>query len=171
MCNEQCHVLWPNLMAAVTRTGALTWIYYPCVSDAKFQILFFSYKCLHDKIKIPIENYTQFIDNTSRRSGDCGLFLKPLLRRAETFKESVFHRIISEWNSLPIQIRDSTSVNSFKHQLMLHFKLKLQQSFKVYDLCSWTSTCRCQPCVCNRMKILFLRHFIAIFKYLLTFKP
>ena len=43
--------------------------------------LFFFYKCLHDKIKIPIENYTQFIDNTSRRSGNCGLLLKPLCSR------------------------------------------------------------------------------------------
>ena len=74
----------------------------------------------------------------------------------ETFKKSFFHRIVSEWNSLPIQIKDSTSVNSFKHQHMLHYKLKLQQSFNVNDLCSWTSTCRCQPCVCNRMKNLLL---------------
>ena len=77
--------------------------------------LVFFYRCLHDKIKIPIENYTQFIDNTSRRSGDCGLFLKPLLIKTETFKKSFFHRIVSEWNCPPIQIRDSTSVNSFKH--------------------------------------------------------
>ena len=84
------------------------------------------------------------------------------------FVSLFFHRFVSEWNSLPIQIRDSTSVNSFKHQLMLHYKLKLQQSFNVNDLCSWTSTCRCQPCVCNRMKNLFLSVFIAIFKYLLT---
>ena len=89
--------------------------------------LVFFYKCLHDKIKIPIENYTQFIDNTSRRSGNCGLLLKPLLIKTVTFKKSFFHRIVSEWNSLPIQMRDSTSVNSFKHQLMLHYKLKLQQ--------------------------------------------
>ena len=60
--------------------------------------------------------------NTARRSGDCGLLLKPLLVRTETFKKSFSHRIVSEWNSLPIQIRDSTSVNVFKHQLMLHYK-------------------------------------------------
>ena len=118
--------------------------------------LVFFYKCLHDKIKIPIENYTQFIDNTSRRSGNCGLLLKPLLIKTVTFKKSFFHRIVSEWNSLPIQMRDSTSVNSFKHQLMLHYKLKLQQSFNANDLCSWTSTCRCQPCVCDRMKNMLL---------------
>ena len=97
--------------------------------------------------------------------------LKPLLIKTETHKKSFFHRIVSEWNSLPIQIRDSTSVNSFKHQLMLHYKLKLQQSFNVNDLCSGTSSCRCQPCVCNRMKnMLVLWHLIAIFKYFLTFK-
>ena len=37
------------------------------ISDLVFFVFF--YKYLHDKIKIPIENYTQFIDNTSRRSG------------------------------------------------------------------------------------------------------
>ena len=62
------------------------------------------------------------MDNTARRFGDCGLLLKPLLIRTETFKKSFFHRIVSEWNSLSIQIRDSTSVNAFKHQLMLHYK-------------------------------------------------
>ena len=103
--------------------------------DLNFRSCFF-YKCLHDKIYIPIENYTQFIDNTSRRSGNCGLLLKHLLIKTETFEKSFFHRIVSEWNSLPIQIRDPTSVNSFKHQLMLHYKLKLQQSFNVNDLCS-----------------------------------
>ena len=132
--------------------------------------LVFFYKCLHDKIKIPIVNHSQFIDNTSRRSGDCGLLLKPLLIRTENWKKSFFYRIVTEWKYFPIHIRDSTSVNSFKHQLMLHYKLKLQQSFNVNYLCSCTSTCRCQPCVCNRMKNLFLWHLIAIFKYLLTFK-
>ena len=34
--------------------------------------LVFFHKFLHDKIKIPNENYTQFIDNTSPRSDDCG---------------------------------------------------------------------------------------------------
>ena len=48
-------------------------------------------RCLHDKIKIPIENYTKFIDtNTSRRSGGCGLLLKPLLTKTETFIQSFF---------------------------------------------------------------------------------
>ena len=52
--------------------------------------LVFFYECLHDKIKIPIVNYTQFIDNTSRRSGDGGLLLKPLLIRTENLKNHFF---------------------------------------------------------------------------------
>ena len=81
--------------------------------------LVFLYKCLHDKIKIPIANYTQFIDNTSHKYGDCGLILKPLLTRTETFNGN------------------DVNVN------------------------------RCQLCVCNRMKNLFLWHYLDIFKYIL----
>ena len=81
---------------------------------------------------------------------------RTLTLTTETINKSFFHRIVSEWNSFPTQIRDSTSVNSFKQQLMLHYKLKLQQSFNVNDLYSWTSTCRCHCRVCNRMKYLLL---------------
>ena len=119
--------------------------------------LVFFYKCLHDKTQLHIENYIQTFDvNTSLRSSDCGLLLKPLLTKTETFKKSFFNRIVSEWNSLPIHIRESASVDSLKHKLTLHYKIKLQESFNVNSMCTWTSTCRCQPCVCNRMKIMFL---------------
>ena len=65
----------------------------------------------------------------------------------ETFKKSFFHRIVSEWNSLPIQIRDSTSVNSFKLQLMLHYKLKLQELMLTDTLLRKQSTFqRVSPC-------------------------
>ena len=48
-------------------------------------------RSLHDKIKIPIENYTKFIDtDTSRRSGGCGLLLKHLLTKTETFIKKKF---------------------------------------------------------------------------------
>ena len=118
-------------------------------------VLFF--KCLNKDTKIHIENFIQTFDvNSSRRSGDCGILLKPLLSRTETFKKSYFNRIVSEWNSLPLLIRESSSLFSFKNKLMHHYVTKLQQSFDIYNVCTWTSTCRCQLCVSNRMKNMFL---------------
>ena len=51
-----------------------------------------------------------------------------MLTRTETFEKSFF---FIDLLVNGIQIRDSTFVNSFKHQLMLHYQLKLQQSFNV----------------------------------------
>ena len=105
------------------------------------------YKCLNKDTKIHIENLIQTFDvNSSRRSGDCGILL-PF---------NYFNRIVSEWNSLPLLIREASSLFSFKKKLMHHYVTKFQQSFDINNVSTWTSTCRCQLCVSNRMKDMFL---------------
>ena len=69
------------------------------------------YECLDKDTKLYIENLIQnFHVNSSRRSGNCGLLLKLLLTRTETFNKSYFNIIVSEWNSLPLLIRESPSL-------------------------------------------------------------
>ena len=75
------------------------------------------------------KNFIQTFDvNSSRRSCDCGL-LCHFFTRTETFKKSYFNRNVSEWNSLPLLICESSS-------LMHHYVTKLQQSFDVNNVCT-----------------------------------
>ena len=93
------------------------------------------YKCLNEDTKIHIENFIQTFDvNSLRRSGDCGTLFKPLLTRTETFKKSYFNRIVSDWNSLPLLIRESFSLFSFKNKLVHHYATKLQKSFDINNV-------------------------------------
>ena len=92
------------------------------------------YKCLNKDIYI--DNCIQNFDvNSSRRSGNSGILLMSLLTRTEKFKKSYFKRIVSEWNSLPLLIRGSSSLFSFTNKLMHHYATKLQQSFDVNNVC------------------------------------
>ena len=120
-------------MAAIIRTGVLNLL--PLCFRGEITDLVLFYKCLNKDTKLHIENLTQTFDvNSSRRSGSCGVLLKPLLTRTETFKKSYFNRIASEWNSLPLLIRESSSLYSSKNKLMHHYITKLQQSFEINPL-------------------------------------
>ena len=118
--------------------------------------LVFFYKCIHSRINFNLDNLCQYYDQTSsRRSAKSGLLLKSLMTRTEVFKQSYFNRIVSEWNLLPLVIRDSSSLYSFKHQLSFHYANKLDVIFNTDNICTWTSTCRCQKCVCDRSKQIY----------------
>ena len=52
-------------------------------------------------------------DRYSFRHSD-KLTLKMRYARRNVLKFSFFHRVVGTWNSLPLSIRETTSVNSFK---------------------------------------------------------
>ena len=54
------------------------------------------------------------------RSSSSGMSFTCLFSNSNVFKYSFFPRIIVEWNSLPIDIRSSPSVDSFRHKLSCH---------------------------------------------------
>ena len=73
-----------------------------------------------------------------------------------SWKEPI-HNVVSKCNRVNCMIKRVVGyVNhphffSFKNKLMHHYVTKLQQSFDINNVCTWTSTCRCQLCVSNRM--------------------
>ena len=129
----------------------------PLCYRREFSDLVFFYKCFHNEIKFDLSNLCQYYDETSsRRSAKSGLLLKPLLTRTESFKRSYFNRIVSEWNSLPLAIRGISTLYSFRKQLLIHYTTKLHEVFSTDNMCTWTSTCRCQQCVCYRLRQLYM---------------
>ena len=76
----------------------------------------FLYKALNGIIDIDVEPYVDFYketDHYSFRHND-KLTLKMRHARTNVLKYSYFHRVVGTWNSLPLFIREATSVNSFK---------------------------------------------------------
>ena len=78
--------------------------------------LTFLYKALHGIIDIDVEPYVDFYkesDHYSFRHND-KLTLRMRYARTNVFKYSFFNRVVKTWNSLPLSIREATSVNTFK---------------------------------------------------------
>ena len=76
----------------------------------------FLYKALNGIIDINVEPYVDFYKETDRysfRHSD-KLTVKMRYARTNLLKISFFHRVVGTVNSLPLSIREATSVNSFK---------------------------------------------------------
>ena len=78
--------------------------------------LTFLYKALHGIIDINVEPYVDFYKETDRFSfgHNDKLTLKMRYARTNVSKYSFFNRVVETWNSLPLSIREATSVNIFK---------------------------------------------------------
>ena len=74
------------------------------------------HKALHGIIDIDVEPYVDFYketDHYSFRHND-KLTLKMRYARTNVLKYTSFNRVVGTWNSLPLSIREATSVNFFK---------------------------------------------------------
>ena len=95
------------------------------------------------------DKYVTFVpEGTTLRSGNRGRLVKAQMVHSECFKQSYFNRIGREWNVLDRVLRDSVSHNVFKNGVKLSYRNKLN-TFNTLSSCTWSSTCRCQPCLCN----------------------
>ena len=76
----------------------------------------FLYKALHEIIDIDVEPNVDFYKETDhysfRHNGK--LTLKMKYARTNVLKYTFFHRVVGTWSSLPLSIREATSVSSFK---------------------------------------------------------
>ncbi len=95
------------------------------------------------------ENYVQCVpQGTNLRSGNMGCLIKSQPVRTECFKNSYFNRIGRIWNVLDRNLRDTHSHNYFNKGIKVQYQNKLN-TFSTDRPCSWSSTCRCQSCLCN----------------------
>ena len=89
-----------------------------------------------------------YIPNSRHRSHQKGLLLESNLVRTETYKGYYSNRIVTLWNKLPPELRADHSFDIFVGELDDFYCKKLKDTFTSNDICSWTSTCRCQACAC-----------------------
>ena len=80
-----------------------------------FDVLFL-YKDLDDYINIDLSTYVQFFSDSDRYSlrGKDECTLEKNYPRRNAFKFSFFNRIVDMWNTLPLLVRQATTIASFK---------------------------------------------------------
>ena len=106
--------------------------------------LVFCFKCLNGYLDVDFtEELCIFNPGNSLRSSHSGLLLQERRTRTEHFKAMYFNRVTHLWNVLPIEIRQCTSLSSFKSKLFVHYFTLLGLSYDPFNSCSWTSVCRC----------------------------
>ena len=67
-------------------------------------------------MNIDLSTYVQFFSDSDRYplSGKDECTLKKKYARTNTFKFSFFNRIVDMWNTLPLLVRQATTIASFK---------------------------------------------------------
>ena len=83
-----------------------------------FDVIFL-YKALNGYINIDLSTYVQFFSDSDRyplRGKDSCTFKKNYAR-TNTFKLSFFNRIVDMWNTLPLFVRQATTMASFKKRV------------------------------------------------------
>ena len=61
-----------------------------------------------------------------------------VLKSVKFFKDSFFSAVISEWNSLDINIRNTSSINVFKKELLKFIRPEPNSFYNIHD----TKTCK-----------------------------
>lgn len=106
--------------------------------------LLFLYKCLMGTMKeLFIDEIRSILPLLQNRLRSANVItLQCPLVRTETFMSSYFIRVVRMWNILPANVRDCSSFNGFKKNLLTFYFAKLP-CFDVNNSCTWTSICRC----------------------------
>ena len=90
------------------------------VSRRKYLDLIFLFKCRLGLCDINLSDYLESAVNASYnlRNAECSYKIK--YARTNSLKFSYFHRVVKEWNDLPLSLRKTDSINSFKRDLKVH---------------------------------------------------
>ena len=102
----------------------------------------FYYKCKAGLYDLDIDKYIERPCHRSTRSST-GDFLRPNLCRTTLFRNSYFNRIVYLWNSLPSDIKSSSSVISYilKAKLYEYYFNKLITVFDADRCRTWKTLC------------------------------
>ena len=99
--------------------NSLHWL--PIQQRIIFKLLLFVYKSLNNKAPIYISDcLTVYTPNRNLRSSSDNLQLKYPLTRTQAGDRTFTVAASKEWNNLPLYIRKSVSVNTFKKALKTH---------------------------------------------------
>ena len=81
----------------------------------------------------------------TRRASKGPLYNLPSFK-TETFANSYFNRIVPLWNNLSIELRQCSSLSTFKRLLKSHYLSLFNDQFTSCNTCSWITKCRCDNC-------------------------
>ena len=112
--------------------------------------LTFFFRCKMELYDLNLNHFVVFNstlkDRPITRSSADPLLLIPKRCKTESHRASFFNRIVPLWNQLPLTIRSTVNMSSFKSQLSEWYKNKLEESFDPYNTCSWVTCCQCSGC-------------------------
>ena len=110
----------------------------------------FFFNCLHGLCAVELDDFldTNLLDK-SLRSTSANCIFRPRPSKTTSFRQSFFNRVVPPWNYLPQVIRSTESLYVFKSRLHCYF-INLLCDFDVNNICSWSGTCKCYTCMCNR---------------------
>ena len=77
------------------------------------------------------------------RTSSHGILLADTRCRTEHFIASYFKRIPFLWNSLPLDVRNCSSLFTFKQKLLMFYFDRLTNVYDSFNSCSWSRLCRC----------------------------
>ena len=124
--------------------------------------LIFFFKCLHGLYAVQLEDFLDTnLHDKSLRSTSANCIFRPRFSKTTSFRQSYFNRVVPQ---LCQNIRSSESLDVFKSRLHCYFN-NLSCDFDVNNKCSWSGTCKCYTCMCNRQ--LFARYTVS--KHILLF--
>lgn len=123
----------------LSKTNLLPLSYRRDVLDLKF-----FYKCLHGQNSLNINVFVNFTSNNivATRSASDPSLLKPPYCKTTAFQNAYFNRISYSWNSLPLYIRNASTIESFSRQLKKHLYPKIA-SFNPECCCCLYYKCNC----------------------------
>ena len=87
------------------------------ISWRQYFDLNFLFKCRQGLCEIDLSNYLEPAGNASYKLRNTELCYKMKYARTNVLKFSYFHRMVKLWNDLPLNLRKSDSINTFKHDL------------------------------------------------------
>ena len=112
--------------------------------------LIFFLECLHGLYAVQLNDFLDTnLHDKSLRSTSANCIFHPWLSKTTSFRQSYFNRGVPLWNNLPQDIRSSESLYVFKSRLHCYFN-NILCDFDVNNKCSWSGTCKCYTCMCNR---------------------
>ena len=103
--------------------------------------LLFLYKSMNCFYDVDFHNFVTMVDHNGRlRSSSRGLLFKVQNCKTVTFQSSYFIRIVKLWNSLPLDVRQSSGLKQLRQNIKMFYHTKLVETFDVDNTRTWVSS-------------------------------
>ena len=130
-------------------------------------LLFFKY--LNSYIDCNFFSYFELVGSVhSLKSSSNGTLLKLPRVKTTALQSSYFYRLVRLWNSLPRDIREASSVFSFKKYINNLYFSRLA-NFNINERCAWSLACTCGFFVHSTLIVFSHTILFSIHSYLILY--